>query len=297
MAGWKGRTRGGILGYLIFIYVLRFFGRKPAYILLRFVAFYFMFFSYKAFKSLLILYSDRLGFSFLKSVWMIYRNYNALGEILIDKIVILSGSNSGFIWEKEDDKYIRQMISQGNGGILISAHLGNWEMASQLLGEYDGKFNIVMSDIEHKNIKKLLEQSLKEKKYNVILIREDMSHIYEINKALLNKEFICIHGDRYTDKAKTLSCRFLGETAKFPMGVFSLPVIYGVPISFVYAVKEDISKYRFFASPPKIYQSHSSEGRRQLTEGILQDYINWFEPLVKTYPAQWFNYFDFWEKD
>ena len=45
MAAWKGKTRGGLTGYKIFIAILKNLGLPFAYLLLYFVAFYFFVFA------------------------------------------------------------------------------------------------------------------------------------------------------------------------------------------------------------------------------------------------------------
>jgi predicted LPLAT superfamily acyltransferase len=298
MTQWKGKTRGGVLGYAIFIFIIKHLGLKPAYFVLRFVAFYFLFTSKSAVKSSFCLYKKHLGNSSLRSIYLIYKNFYSLGEQLIDKIALLSGAYSGFRYIWENELYLRKMVEANCGGILISAHLGNWEFASQILGSINAKFKIVMADTEHENIKEQLNRTLKNKHFSVIYMREDMSHIYKINEAINNKEFICIHGDRYTSKRQTFGLNFFGEEAYFPSGVFSLPLIYNVPVSFVYAVKEITSEYHFYASPPKYYyKENSAHSREGLAKEIAVEYVAHLEQMVNKYPTQWFNYFPFWANE
>ena len=49
---WKGKTRGGVSGYLFFIYLIRYCGVKAAYGFLSLIVLYFIPFAPKATKSL-----------------------------------------------------------------------------------------------------------------------------------------------------------------------------------------------------------------------------------------------------
>ena len=114
---------------------------------------------------------------------------------------------------------------------------------------------------------------MKDKQFDIIYIKDDMSHIYEINEALKNKEFICIHGDRFVSKEQTFGLNFLGADARFPVGVFSIPLIYNVPVTFVFAVKESSSQYHFFATEPKYYsRENSQKQRKELAKEIAVEY-------------------------
>ena len=61
MATWKGKSRGNILGYKIFITLLKYLGLPPAYFMLRFVALYFFFFTPASFRNILLCLPSQIG--------------------------------------------------------------------------------------------------------------------------------------------------------------------------------------------------------------------------------------------
>jgi predicted LPLAT superfamily acyltransferase len=182
-----------------------------------------------------------------------------------------------------------------DGGLIISAHAGNWEAAGNLLNRISIPFNIVMFDEEHRKIKDYLEDVMKEKNIKVIVLKDDFSHLVEIKKALDNKELIILHGDRFLPGSKVLTGEFLGAPAKFPEGPFYLAARFQVPVSFAFAMKESKRHYHFYATPGRVYKSDSV---RQVEEGLLKgmlgDYISELERALKRYPEQWHNYYGFW---
>jgi predicted LPLAT superfamily acyltransferase len=294
VASWKGQTRGNLLGYKIFVALLKNFGLKPAYFLLRFVALYFFLFSPTSFRPIFGVYRRRLKFGLFKSVFFVYRNYYIFGQVLLDKTATLAGFRSEFTFDFDGEEYLRKMAAGNTGCLLISAHLGNFEMAGHMLERLDARVNIIMLDAEYQRIKNYLS-SITQKSFHVIAIREDNSHVYEINTALENKEVLCIHGDRFLEGSKTLEVDFLGKKARFPTGPFYLAMKYGIPVSFVFAMKEKKSHYHFYATPPKHYLQQGNMMRRdEMLKSIIQDYIIQMEQKLRQYPEQWFNYYDFW---
>jgi predicted LPLAT superfamily acyltransferase len=294
VASWKGKSRGNILGYKIFVTLLKYGGLTPAYAVLRIVALYFFLFTPSSFRIIFRLYRDKLGFCLLRSLRAVYQNYYIFGQVLLDKTMVMSGFHSNFTFDFDGENYLREMAGQNTGCLLVSAHLGNFEMAGQMLERLGSKVNIIMLDAEHQHIKNYLN-SVTRKSFHVIAVREDNSHVYEINKALENKEILCLHGDRFVQGSKTLKCGFLGEPASFPSGPFYLAMKYGVPVSFVFAMKEGRSHYHFYASPPRYYLQQTSPAKRdEMLRTIIGDYINEMENKLRQYPSQWFNYYDFW---
>ena len=115
------------------------------------------------------------------------------------------------------------------------------------------RINIVIYDGEHEQIKEYLEEVTGKRSVNIIVIKNDISHIYAISDAFNNNELVCMHADRFIEGNKTLTTDFLGEKARFPMGPFLLASKFKVPVSFVFAVKEKRMHYHFFASEIKEY--------------------------------------------
>lgn len=88
---WKGKTRGGIFGYMFFIYMIRCLGITAAYGFLALVVLYFIPFAPKATGNTWSYARNRLKYGRLKSVALLLKNYYRLGQILIDKVAIGNG--------------------------------------------------------------------------------------------------------------------------------------------------------------------------------------------------------------
>jgi len=292
MATWQGKTRGGLLGHQIFAFILRYLGLKPAYFLLRFVSFYYFIFSRKSNRNIYAYYRNILHYSSFRARKAVYRNYYRFGQILIDKVAIYSGLVDKFTFDLEDEKHLAAM---DKGGIMISAHIGNWEMAGKKSDRIDKTMNLVMLDEEHRRIRHYLDSVMKERNFRVIPLKDDLSHLIAIRQALDKSELIAIHGDRFMEGMKTLTAKFLGKDARFPEGPFYLALRMNAPVSFAFAMKEGPSHYHFYATPPKIYNLPEGKriGREHLMP-ILLDYIQVLETMLKKYPEQWFNYYEFW---
>lgn len=295
MATWKGKTRGNPLGYRIFIFFIKNFGLSVAYFVLFFVAIYFFFFSPKSYKSLNFFYRKIFLFGKIKSAVSIFKNYLNFGKVLLDKTASMAGFKTKFSFIFEGEEYLRQMAKE-TGGLLISAHIGNFEMAGNMLERINTKVNIVILDAEHEKIKNLLDPILR-KTMNLIPLKEDMSHLFFINEAISKKEIICIHGDRFIEGERFIEAKLFNKPALFPAGPFRLAVSYGTPVSFVFAMKEKHFKYHFYATPPKTYSIvRNRTNREEELREIVTDYIFELEKMLTLYPLQWFNHYPFWKE-
>jgi predicted LPLAT superfamily acyltransferase len=292
MSSWQGKSKGKPLGYRIFVFVLKIGGVLPAYLLLRFVTLYYLIFSYKSTKSIFNYFHKRFNYNVLKSIYKVYINYNLLGQSLIDKVVIMSGIPNKFTFDFDGINNLHHIASLKKGGLLLTAHIGNWEAAWHLLNEIDATINVVTFDGEDEGIKEYMESVVGKSALNLIIIKDDMSHIFEISNAFLNDELVCMPADRFLESNKTVKMKFLGEDAPFPLGPFMLAAKFGVPVSFVYGMKESTFHYHFFASEVKEYPNLEQD---VAVQQMMADFVEDMELKVKRYPEQWYNYYEFWQ--
>ena len=297
MSSWQGKSRGGVLGYKLFILALKYLGLPYAYFFLRFVAAYFIVFAPTSFRSMYFYFNKILKKNSVVSVVKIYKNYFLFGQVLLDKAAVMAGFKTNLTFDFEGEEHLRKMVEGKTGGLLISAHIGNFEIAGCLLSRLNAKINIVMYDAEHQRIKKYFSDILLNNHVNVISIKNDYSHIYDLSNALRNKEIVCLHGDRFVTGSKTVETIFLGRKALFPSGPFYLAAKYNVPVSFVFAMKETKNHYHFYGSPLHFFEnSGTMDKRNQVLKTIVEKYISELEKIILKYPEQWFNYYMFWEK-
>ncbi|PKV52953.1 putative LPLAT superfamily acyltransferase [Aquimarina sp. MAR_2010_214] len=285
---WKGKSRGTVLGYKIFVFFIKKVGLGSAYFILYFVAIYFCFFALSSSRSIYYYLNKRLKYPRFKSFLKIFQSYYVFGQTIIDKVAISSGLRNKFTYEFDGVELINETLKQKKGGILISAHLGNFEIAEHFFGELEenAAISLLTTDIEHTAIKNYLDSVTSKSNIKFIFIKEDLSHIFQINAALARNEIVCITGDRYFEGSKYLTQDLLGQDARFPSGPFMLASRLKVPVLFVYVMKETNTHYHLYARKAKAKHRDAKE--------LLKEYTESLKWMLDKYPLQWFNYFDFW---
>ena len=294
MPQWQGKSKGTPLGYRIFVFIIRTFGVGIAYFVLRFVSFYYFLFSWRSTGHTYRYFRDRHKFGVVKSIRKVYRNYYVFGQTLLDKVIVMAGIENKLTYDFDGEENLREIVRGGKGGILLSAHVGNWEAAGHLLKRLNTRINVVMFDGEHQQIKDYLERVTGGHKLKIILIKEDISHVYAMGEALQKNELICLHADRFIEGNKTKLSMLLGEEAQFPVGPFLLAASFRVPVSIVFAFKETPTHYHFFGSP--ILSRQDTESKDDFVSRLTSTFVSELEQKVKMYPEQWFNYYNFWQK-
>jgi len=125
MSSWSGKSKGTVLGYKIFLFFIKFFGVGAAYLLLRFVSFYYYLFAGVNRNAIVDFYTDTLNYTPRKAKKLTRQNFYIFGQTLVDRFAYLVGRGDRFTHSFDGENYLLEMNEMGKGGILLSAHLGN----------------------------------------------------------------------------------------------------------------------------------------------------------------------------
>ncbi len=287
MSQWSGKSKGNVIGYRIFLTLIKAFGLPTAYFLLRIVTFFYYTFDTKSRTHIENFYLKALKLPTSKIKQTTRNNFYYFGQTLVDRVAFLIGKGNRFTYDFENEKCLLDIRDTGKGGILLSGHLGNWETAGNLLkSRITNTINVLMLDEESENIKQYLTSTTGGSHFNIIPIKNDLSHVIKIHNALSNNEFVAIHADRYLEGSKYIEIDFFGKKAKFPLGPFIIASKFNAPITFVFCVKNDKFHYHLSATEPIL--------DKLLPEQIAEKFVAELENKTISNPEQWFNYFNFY---
>ncbi len=288
MSKWDGKSKGTAWGYKFFIFFIKTFGLQPTYFILKFVTFYYFVFAKKNRIAIENFYLKTITKDKKIARKIARKNFYYFGQTLVDRYAFLLHKANKITYEFDNEKALVEVKNKGKGCVLLSAHLGNWEIAGNLLkNRVVDKMNALMLDEEYQKIKDVVNKATGGSKFNIIPIKNDFSHIIKIKNALNNNEFVAIHADRYNDQAKFIEVDFFEHKIKLPYGPFLIATKFNAPVVIVFAVKEHEYHYHFSSTNP-IYQKETPEALAKL-------YIKQLEKMTKKYPEQWFNYYNYFE--
>jgi len=291
---WNGRTRGGVIGNWFFITVLRLFGLRVASLVLVPVSLYFLLAAPKALRAS-TLWRERVGYGsrlWINRLWRGYRHFFAFGQILLDRIALIS-RKEWFRLEFEGEDALRAALGKGKGIVLVSAHFGNWMAASHVLSKHGVPVNIVAFQGEWQHIHKLLEGAMRGRRFALIAVDGSINSSLAIMSALQRGEIVAMHGDRCLGLTGE-SCEFLGKPARFPTGPYLVAALTGAPIVHAFGIREGTCHYRLLAYPPTDLAFSPGLNRTAQLRLWMRAFVERLEKVARQYPLQWQNFYDFW---
>jgi len=186
-------------------------------------------------------------------------------------------------------------LGRNQGGlILLTAHLGNWEIGSMLPATEDGRPVHVVREAEtdpraQRYVSALLSQW--DGRY-LTHYAEDPQLGMVLLEALRRGEIVALQGDRPRATGKTAEVSLFGRPFSLPVGPAALARAAGVPIVPVFVIRCGRRRYRCDLRQP-IYVPSSADRQRDFDDANRAVAAELESAIART-PFQWFCFRRLW---
>jgi lauroyl/myristoyl acyltransferase len=192
----------------------------------------------------------------------------------------------GTLASVEGEEHLDRALAGGHGVILLTAHLGNWDLAGRLLAHRRRRPTHVVLSAEREAA---LERYLRRDEPGLSFVtRHHASSALGLWAALRREEVVAMQTDRATGERGDAAVPFFGAPAAFPLGPFVLARASGAPVVPAFCVMTDDARYRVTVEPAIQVRPGGEYQALETTVGAL-------ERVVARHPTQWFNFYDVWE--
>lgn len=288
------RQRGNRLGFWIFSKSVRLFGLGGAYGLLYLVGLYYLLVD-RALVAAGEAYITRRFPEHGKArrLLAVYRLFVSQGKSLIDRYAVAAGYADIAIEIKGFDELQELLAERDKGFILLTAHVGNWQIAMTALRRFDKPVYLMMRPEDNIAVKQALNIDNEEEKVKIIFTDDSLGGVIEAMKAIKQGSIVSIMGDRTYGYSAT-EASFLGEVVRFPYGAFSIAAAVQCPVVVLLSAKVGEKKYivdvsRIIPAPAGVRGKKNEE-----LQGATQEFARYLEEYVMAYPFQWFVFRDIW---
>ena len=293
---WKGNTGGSFFGQNSLIFFFKYFDVRIFYVVMALIVPFYMIFSRSNCKAIYRFFRIRMGYSPCKSLLKTYKNHYIFGQIVLDRFVVFAGRKDFFNIEIVGNEHYNRLKSGEKGFIIASSHVGNYEIAGYYLLAEPKKMNALIFAGETETVLKNRSEIMSRNNIHTIPVLGDMSHLFAASAAIQNGEILSMPCDRNHGSAKSVECDFFGGKAGFPVGAFSFAANFNVEILSIFVIKKSARNYTVYVNPVAISEKQKEESKKQEKIKLLaQSFVNELEKIVRKYPEQWFNYYEFWK--
>lgn len=298
---WANKNeKGMILGIKTLLFVYNVLGRKIVGLCLSCVGFYYVLVSRSARKASADFRKRYYFFCQQKKINSIkfstLSHVVAFANSLLDKLAVWQGDFKRSDISLSDLEHIDQLKEKPQGGVFISGHYGNIEIA-RALGRYSKKkFTALVYTDGALKFNSCLQSVNKDSSLNIVAVQTFSPEVaIDLKERVDRGEWIFVMGDRssVTGGGRNTVAEVLGDSAYFPEGPFLLAYLLGSPIYSFFCYRE---RENFRVSIENITPEipRSRENRQQFVTKTTELYAKNLTEKIIDDPRQWFNFFNFW---
>jgi lauroyl/myristoyl acyltransferase len=195
---------------------------------------------------------------------------------------------------RSGDERLVAASRDGRGAILLTAHVGNFELGGLFLAQLGLKVAAVYVPDPSPVVERHREDARRMLGVRGLPIDTSPFAFLPVRKALEENIFVAIQGDR--DVSGTgRRMPFFGKSASFPVGPFRLAQASGAPIFPVFVLQEDDGRYRTIVEEAiRVPNVRGEEGDAAVV-AALASFVASMERTIRAYPSQWYLFTRFWE--
>jgi lauroyl/myristoyl acyltransferase len=224
-----------------------------------------------------------------------FRNF---AKYLVD-FFRLAVIDKGFVEKRisiENMRYVDQALKEGKGAILLTAHIGNWELGGVAVALLGYPLWAVALEHNHAHVNRFFNGQRQSKGLKVIPFNKAVRQSLQV---LRGNGLLALVGDRDFTREGGVIVDFLNKKASLPRGPAALCFKTNAPIipGFIVRNADDSFTLHFehpITAPTQDKQPLSDD---QAIMWLLLKYKTLIEEYIRKYPDQWFMFRQYWPAD
>jgi KDO2-lipid IV(A) lauroyltransferase len=212
-------------------------------------------------------------------------SYEHLGRTFIETALLESLGRDGLLklvesvdgWE-----IVEQVRSQGKGAVMVTGHIGNWELA----GGYVAARGVPLDAIVRGMANPLFDAYVNKAREGLgMTVVHDSEAVRRTPRSLRSGRAVAFVADQGVLGLASTFVPFFGRPAKTPRGAAVFALRFEVPVIFVVALRNPNGRYRIVVE--RIEARRSGDMDRDV-DAIVATFTQHLEKWVRAVPAQYF---------
>ncbi len=201
-----------------------------------------------------------------------------------------------FVWSTEGEEHWHELVAKNRGFVMLTAHLGNWEVGSMLPAAREQRtVHLVREEELNPAAQRFVSGMLARAgahRYVTHFAASDPELGLRLVEALRHGDIVALQGDRPRAGGRSVPGRLFGRPMSFPAGVPALARAAHAPLVPVFVLREGRSRYRVIIKPP--IELPPALRREDAEALVVGEFAAQLESVVRRAPHQWFCFGPLW---
>ncbi|MGN0022697.1 MAG: lipid A biosynthesis acyltransferase [Elusimicrobiaceae bacterium] len=224
-----------------------------------------------------------------------YRLNITFGRCLIERAALGILGGHTFIPEESSRAACQNLVNQGKGVLMLTAHVGCWQSAVNCMQFLNKPMNVLYYRNPKDNDKMVAEHKGGKMPFSIIDPAGPLGGVPEMMSSLHKGEIVCAMADRVFGNTKNaVAVDFLGGKVMVPYSFYRLSAVTGAPIVIAFFPWVRRGKLSARVLPP-LYVKDCGASKENY-QHYAQQFVDGLTQFCIKYPYQFFNYFDWWQQ-
>ncbi|MBM4201445.1 MAG: lipid A biosynthesis acyltransferase [Gammaproteobacteria bacterium] len=222
----------------------------------------------------------------------LFRHYHTFAQTILDRLFVYAGRGSMFKLEVEGFELLERFIADRQACLLVGAHFGSVDLLRTLAKVSKGlSIRALMYPENASRIMSIFRRINPELSGGIIALGRPQTFI-DVAEFLEQGGCVALLGDRSMRDEKRIACPFFGSPAWFPEAPARLARLFRVPLVMFACLHRGDAEYavRFELLADFRTEPHPTNAE------VVQRYAQRLEELCREAPYNWFNFYDFWDR-
>lgn len=187
---------------------------------------------------------------------------------------------------------ILEAREHGRGVVLLTAHLGNWEVGGLMLARVRQPIHVVLVPDIFPGVERIRRELHERAGVTEIPIDNSFVPTLAVVRALGENAIVAMQGDRDFNNTG-IAVPFFGREAWFPRGPLRVAMATGATVLPAFIVRMPDARYRAIIEEPLPIET-GGERETALRANVAR-YVAILERYVRAHPEQWYCFYPFWD--
>ena len=182
--------------------------------------------------------------------------------------------------------------AKGKGVLLMTAHLGNWEIGGLMLAEVRQPIHVVLVPDIYPAVERVRRRLHERAGVTEIPIDRSFGPTLHVMRALEANGIVAMQGDRDFNNTG-IAVPFFGRDAFFPRGPLRVAMATQAVVLPAFIVRVPDGRYRAVLEEPLAIERGGD--REEALRENLRRYVAILERYIRASPEQWYCFYPFWD--
>lgn len=214
---------------------------------------------------------------------ILVNNFKNTGTTLFETLVIQKFRADPERWIRlVNQSVVHEALKEGNGVVMMFAHVGNWELLSIVYEMLGIEGVTVESPVGDSKLDDLLLQTRRSDNIKVIP-RGDRSSARAILNCFRNNKVFLFAMDQDT-RVKTIYADFFGRKAATAIGAATFAQKFNAPVVSAFGARDSEGVHHYYF---ELLSKQPYDGTTEEADNLTQTYNSFLEQHIRRFPDQW----------